>query len=93
MAERKRRVYSVKDELLKKSQEAALAAIQIFNNPLITFKSESFIVLMVISWTYLLHAYYRDQGIDYRYYTKRAQRKNTILRLRVPISIGILKDA
>lgn len=75
MAERKRRVYSVKDELLKKSQEAALAAIQIFNNPLITFKSESFIVLMVISWTYLLHAYYRDHGIDYRYYTKRAQRK------------------
>lgn len=75
MAERKRRVYSVKDELLKKSQEAALAAIQIFNNPLITFKSESFIVLMVISWTYLLHAYYRDQGIDYRYYTKKTQRK------------------
>jgi len=75
MAERKRRVYSVKDELLKKSQEAALAAIQIFNNPLITFKSESFIVLMNIAWTYLLHAHYRDMGIDYRYYEKAGRRK------------------
>jgi hypothetical protein len=75
MSEKKRRVYSVKDELLKKSQEAALAAIQIFNNPLITFKSESFIVLMNIAWTYLLHAYYRDQGVDYRHYIKKAQRK------------------
>jgi len=75
MADRKRRVHSVKDELLKKSQEAALAAIQIFNNPLVTFKSESFIVLMNIAWTYLLHAYYREQGIDYRYYTKKSKRK------------------
>ena len=40
-----------------------------------TFKSESFIVLMNIAWTYLLHAYFRDQGVDYRYYTKKAQRK------------------
>lgn len=75
MAERNRRLYSVKDELLKKSQEAALAAIQIFNNPLITFKSESFIVLMNIAWTYLLHAHYRDKNIDYRYYEKTGKRK------------------
>lgn len=75
MAERNRRLFSVKDELVKKSQEAALAAIQIFNNPLITFKSESFIVLMNIAWTYLLHAYYRDKGIDYRYYEKAGKRK------------------
>lgn len=41
-------------------------AVQTFNNPSITFKSEHFIVLSVISWTYLMHAYYRQQGIDYR---------------------------
>lgn len=41
-------------------------AVQTFNNPSITFKSEHFIVLSIISWTYLLHAYYRQQGIDYR---------------------------
>lgn len=70
-----RRVISVKNELLKKSREAALAAVQIFNNPNVTFKSETFIVLMVIAWTYLLHAYYRTKNIDYRYFNQRAQRK------------------
>lgn len=44
-----------------------LTAVQIFNNPNITFKSESFIVLSNISWMYLMHAYYRDKGIEYRY--------------------------
>lgn len=64
----KRRLYSVRSELLAKSREAALAAIQIFNNPLTRFKSESFIVLMIIAWTYLLHAYYRREGIEYRHH-------------------------
>ena len=75
MTKRNRRVFSVRDELLKKSQEAALAAIQVFNNPLITFKSESFIVLINIAWTYLLHAYYREKGIDYKYFKKTGRRK------------------
>jgi len=67
-ASRKRLVKSIKLELVKKSREAALAAVQVFNNPAITFKSEVYVVLMVIAWTYLLHAYYRDKKIDYRYF-------------------------
>jgi len=58
------------NELLLKSREAALAAVQIFNTPQITFKSEIFIVLMNVAWTYLLHAYYQKRGIDYRHWTK-----------------------
>lgn len=65
---RVRRVFSVSDELIGKSRESALAAVQIFNNPLITFKSEMFIVMMNIAWTYLLHSYYRKKGIEYRYF-------------------------
>lgn len=64
---RVRRIGSIKQELLSKSREAALAAVQIFNNPSIAFKSETFIVLMIIAWTYLLHAYYRSIHIEYRY--------------------------
>lgn len=75
MGKRNRRIFSVKNELLKKSQESALSAIQIYNNPLVTFKSESFIVLMVIAWTYLMHAYYKAKGIDYRYYKQESKRK------------------
>ena len=72
---RVRRTFSVTAELLAKSREAALAAVQIFNSPVITFKSEIFIVLSNIAWTYLLHAYYRKNGIEYRYFQQRAKRR------------------
>lgn len=72
---RKRRVGSISDELIHKSREAALSAVQIFNNPLIRFKSETYIVLMIIAWTYLLHAYYRKNRVEYRYFTQGAVRR------------------
>jgi hypothetical protein len=72
---RTRKVGSIKNELLQKSRESMLTAVQIYNNPNIQFKSESFIVLIVISWTYLLHAYYRDKKIEYRYFSKTKTRK------------------
>lgn len=72
---RKRTVKSVKDELVKKSREAMLTAVQIYNNPQIAFKSESFITLAVIAWTYLMHAFYRGEDIDYRYFDWRGTRK------------------
>lgn len=75
MTKRQRKIGSVKNELLQKSVEAMLTAVQIFNNPNVQFKSESFIVLATIAWTYLLHAYYRDKKIDYRYSTLKAKRK------------------
>jgi len=65
---RVRRVGSFKQELVKKSREAALAAVQVFNNPSITFKSEIYVVLMVIAWTYLMHSFYREKKIEYRYF-------------------------
>jgi hypothetical protein len=39
------------------------------------FKSESFIVLIAIAWTYLLHAHYRAKKIEYRYYDQKAKKK------------------
>ena len=52
MTKRVRKIWSVKEELLTKSQEAMLSAVQIFNNPNILFKSENFIILANISWMY-----------------------------------------
>jgi hypothetical protein len=72
---RLRRTFSVTSELLAKSREAGLAAVQIFNSPLLTFKSEIFIVLMNIAWTYLLHAYYRKQKVEYRYFKTKNERR------------------
>ena len=72
---RRRRIGSIKGELVNKSREAAMAAVQIFNNPQISFKSELFIVTMHIAWTYLLHAYYRNSKINYRYFSQNGKRK------------------
>ena len=66
----KKRRPRIKTQLLEKSREAALNAVQTYNNPLTTFKSESFIVLMNIAWMYLLHSYYHSEGVEYRYYEK-----------------------
>jgi hypothetical protein len=72
---RTRTVGSVRAELIAKSREAALSAIKIFNDPQLAFKSETYIVLMVIAWTYLLHAYYRGEDVEYRYFHQGPKRK------------------
>lgn len=66
---------SISNELLEKSKEAMVSAVQIYNNPLIKFKSEMFIITSIVSWTYLMHAYYRKKGIDYRYFRMNGKRK------------------
>jgi hypothetical protein len=55
------------DELLIKAREAMIAAVHIFNGAGLTFRAELFIVTSIIAWTYLLHAWFRREGIDYRY--------------------------
>jgi len=75
MSKRYRSIGSIRRELVVKSRESALAAIRTFNDPQVMFKSETYIVLMMIAWTYLLHAYYRRQDIDYRYYQTGPKRK------------------
>ncbi len=72
---RSRKIWSYKEELLTKSREAMLSAVQIFNNPSIHFKSETFIVLSNIAWMYMLHSFYREHNIEYRYFKKAGQNR------------------
>lgn len=55
------------DELLIKARESMIAAVHIFNSAGLTFRTELFIVTAMIAWTYLLHAWFKREGIDYRY--------------------------
>lgn len=55
------------DELLIKAREAMIAAVHTFNGAGLTFRAELFIVTIVIAWTYLMHAYFRREGVDCRY--------------------------
>lgn len=63
------------DELLIKAREAMIAAVHTFNGAGLTFRAELFIVTAIIAWTYLLHAWFRREGIDYRHTENRGGQK------------------
>lgn len=46
------------DERLTRSREAMVVAVQIFNSPTLSFKTEIFAILVNVAWTYLLHEHY-----------------------------------
>lgn len=55
------------DELIVKAREAMIAAVHTFNSAGLFFRAELFIVTSVIAWTYLMHAFYKREGVDYRH--------------------------
>ncbi len=93
------------DELLIKAREAMIAAVHIFNGAGLTFRAELFIVSSIIAWTYLLHAWFRREGIDYRYMDADGTIKKTkqgadcywelgkcLKHERCPLSAGVIKN-
>lgn len=63
------------DELLIKAREAMIAAVHTFNSAGLTFRAELFIVTAIIAWTYLMHAWFKREGIDYRHTKNQDGRK------------------
>ena len=56
--------------ILESSIDAALLAVEVYNKPRTTFQSQAYIVLMIIAWTRLFHAYF-NKTIGNKYYHKR----------------------
>lgn len=54
-------------ELIEKSRDSAILAVDIYNKPATKFRSFSFIVLMNIAWTSLFHAIFERRRIKYFY--------------------------
>jgi hypothetical protein len=67
------------DELLIKAREAMIAAVHTFNSAGLTFRAELFIVTAIIAWTYLLHAWFKCEGIDYRH-TKNEKGQKVVVK-------------
>src|SRR3954454_15519351 len=65
------------DELLIKARESMIAAVHTFNGAGLYFRTELFVVTSIIAWTYLLHAWLRREGVDYRYF-KNAEGVRTV---------------
>lgn len=66
------------DELLIKAREAMISAVHTFNGAGLTFRAELFIVTAIIAWTYLMHAWFKHEGIDYRH-TKNQNGRRVVL--------------
>lgn len=57
--------------ILESSIDSALLAVEIYNKPRTSFRSQGFITMMIIAWTRLLHAHF-NHTIGDRYYYKHS---------------------
>ena len=93
------------DELLIKAREGMIAAVQTFNSVGLNFRAELFIVTAIIAWTYLLHAWFKREGIDYRYKDAKGAVEKTkqgaerywelgkcLCHARCPLPVGTVKN-
>ncbi|MDL2267745.1 DUF3644 domain-containing protein [Desulfovibrio sp. OttesenSCG-928-G15] len=58
------------ESLVIKAKESAVLAIDIYNRPATSFRTQGFTVMMVIAWTSLLHALFEFESKDYYYRDK-----------------------
>jgi hypothetical protein len=81
------------DERLIRAREAMIVAVQIFNSPILKFKTEIFAVLAHIAWTYLLHEYYTRRRVKIIGDDGRSLLLTQILRRAdCPLSSGIKRN-
>lgn len=64
--------------ILDSSIDAALLAVEIYNKPRTTFRSEGFITMMIIAWTRLFHAHFNAHIGDKYYYKNKSNRYEII---------------
>lgn len=63
---------------LEASIDSALLAVEIYNKPRTTFRSEAYISLMIIAWTRLFHAHFNNTIGD-KYYHKEKNGRYTLV--------------
>lgn len=62
--------------LIQKAIKSCLLAVETYNKPTIEFRSEGFIVMMMISWTSLFHAIFENEGTIYQYPSNEKEEAN-----------------
>lgn len=63
------------ERLVVKARDSALLALDIYNRPATIFKTEGFIIMMIIAWTSLFHAVFQNRGVKYIYTDKEGNDK------------------
>lgn len=64
--------------ILDASIDSALLAVEIYNKPRTTFRSEGFITMMIMAWTRLFHAHFNSTIGDKYYYKNKNGRYDTV---------------
>ena len=52
---------------IEKAHNSTLLAVEIYNKPIVSYRTEGFIVLMMIAWTSLFHAIFLKKGMSIKY--------------------------
>ena len=65
--------------ILNSAIDCALLAVEIYNKPRTTFRSEGFIAMMIVAWTRLFHAHF-NSTIGDRYYYKKSNGRFEIVQ-------------
>ncbi len=55
------------EQYLEKAIESAYLAVDVYNRPQTKFRTDGYIVMMIIAWTSLLHSVFEENDIDYYY--------------------------
>ena len=78
--------------LLESSINAALLAVEVYNKPRTTFRSEAYITLIIIAWTKLFHAYFHSTIGDKYYYKKKKSNRGTVhlMNLRLYCTLTVV---
>lgn len=61
--------------ILEGAIDSALLAVEVFNKPRTSFRTQAYISLMVIAWTRLLHAHFHRAIGDKYYYKKKGSNR------------------
>ena len=81
------------DEGLIRSREAMKLAVSTFNNPAIHFRTETFSVLSIIAWTYLILEYAKREGLPTTRQNGHAISLADFLKLEgCPFSDGVVRN-
>jgi hypothetical protein len=80
-------------QLLRKAKDSALLAIEFYNKPAVSFKSEGFITMMCIAWTSLFHAYFFKNKIKPYYRTSQNGKRPRFVKIKEKLPNGnIIED-
>lgn len=65
--------------ILDNSINSAITAVETYNRPRTKFRIENYIILMVIAWTKLFHAYFQTTIGERYFYKEKNGRYNKLM--------------